>query len=215
MSYNRHVYITAASMSILLALAGLINHGLFEIRQGYTSTNGFFIEAISEADRFWQHGTEAAFTLIPNFLLTGLTVVAISIALIIFSLKYLPSPNGSKFLLLFFCLLTLFGGGIGHLVVWLPTWGFATRIHAPLTRFTNNVSSRWRTLLNALWLPMLVMSSVSWVTVMELGIIGYFPGVSDPNVILTIVFAFLFATTGLLSVAFVGAMARDSYREHY
>jgi hypothetical protein len=44
--------------------SGIINHGLFEILQGNNSTNGFFIEAIGDANRFWVHGTEAAFTIL-------------------------------------------------------------------------------------------------------------------------------------------------------
>lgn len=207
--YNRHVHMAAATMSVLLALAGILNHGIFEIRQGFNPTNGLFIEAISESDRFWFYGTEAAFTIIPNFLLTGLMVTVVGVGLIIFSLKYLALAWGSRILLAFFVLLTLFGGGIGHLVVSLPTWAFATRIHAPLNLVEKYIPKRIRQSAARLWLLFLLAACCSWITVMQLGIFGYVPGVDDPDTILNVVFLFLLATTLLLSLAFICAMAKD------
>ena len=74
---NRRIYITASAIGVLLGLSGMFNHGLFEILQGNTPTNGFFIEAIGEKHRYWVHGTEAAFTVIHNFLVTGIMAVLV------------------------------------------------------------------------------------------------------------------------------------------
>ncbi len=212
--YNRHVHLTASTMSVLLALASMLNHGIFEIRQGFTATDGFFIEAISKADRFWLHGTEGAFTLVPNFLVTGVIVLLLGLALILFALRYLSGPKGAWILLLFFVLLTLFGGGIGHLVVFLPTWAFATRIHAPLRWYEEKIPAGVRGIGSRLWLASLIAACFSWLVVMELGIFGYFPGLSDPDTILNVVFLFLPATTALLSLAFFCAMAKDLEMRH-
>lgn len=73
--YNQKTRITASIIGVLLGMGGFINHGFFEVLQGYTSTNGYFIEGIGKANRFWVHGTEAAFTIIPNFLVTGICVM--------------------------------------------------------------------------------------------------------------------------------------------
>lgn len=209
MFYNRHVHLTAATMSVLFALAAMLNHGIFEIRQGSTPTNGFFIEAISAADRFWLHGTEAAFTVVHNFLFTGILVVLVGLALIVFAVKYLSAPGSARILLLFIVLLTLFGGGIGHLFASLPTCGFATRIHAPLAWFERKIPVGMRRVLSRFWLAFLIAAAGSWLVVMELGIFGYFPGIDDPDVALNIVFLFLIGTTVFLSLAFVCAMAKD------
>ena len=69
--YNQKTRITASTIGVLLGIAGLLNHGIFEVLQGNTPTNGFFIEAIGKANRFWVHGTEGAFTIIPNFLVAS------------------------------------------------------------------------------------------------------------------------------------------------
>lgn len=212
--YHRHVHVTVSTMSVFLALAGLLNHGIFEIRQGNTPTNGFFVEAISKADRFWIYGTEGAFTIVPNFLVTGIIVVAISLAIIVFAIKYLYVPNGARILLTLFVLLTLFGGGIGHLVVSLPACIYATQIHKPLGWFEKNIPKNIRKYLSNLWLFFLITTCFAWLVVMQLGIFGYVPGLNDPDTILSIVFVFLLATTVLLSFSILSAMAKDLQERH-
>jgi hypothetical protein len=44
---------------------------------------------------------------------------------------------------------------------------------------------------------------------MELGIFGYFPGQSDPDTILNIVFVFLFAAVILANITFICGFAKD------
>ena len=87
--YNQKTRITTSVIGTLLGLAGIINHGIFEVLQGNTPTQTFFIEAIGKAHRFWIYGTEGAITLIPNFLITGISVIVIGLAIIIWSIKYI------------------------------------------------------------------------------------------------------------------------------
>ena len=93
--YNQKTRISASIIGVLLGIAGFINHGFFEVLQGNTPTNGLFIEAIGKADRFWIHGTEGAFTIIPNFLVTGICVMLISLAIILWSVKYIQVKHGA------------------------------------------------------------------------------------------------------------------------
>lgn len=58
--YNHRTSVTATVIAVLLGIAGFLNHGLFEMLQGNQPTKGFYIEAISEAHRFWTYGTEGA-----------------------------------------------------------------------------------------------------------------------------------------------------------
>ena len=106
---NQNTRLTASTFGILLGISGIINHGIFEILQGNTSTNGFFIEAIGEAHRFWIHGTEAAFTIIPNFLITGICVILVASTTILWSVKYIQVNHGATVFLLLLILLTLVG----------------------------------------------------------------------------------------------------------
>ena len=134
--FNKRTRITASAIGVILGMAGIFNHGIFEILQGNNSTNGFFIEAIGEANRYWIHGTEAAFTIIHNFLITGICAVLVGLAIVVWSLKYIHGKHGATVFLSLLILLTLVGGGIGFIIVFVPTWAFTTRINKSLFSFT-------------------------------------------------------------------------------
>lgn len=207
--YNQKTRITASTLGVLLGLAGLINHGIFEVLQGNLLTNSFFIEAIGKSVRFWVHGTEGAFTIIPNFLITGIIVIIVSSTIIFWSIKYIQVKYGTTVFLALLILLTSFGGGIGHIILFLPTWAYSTRINKSLEWWKKVLQEKLIKVLSKLWIYVLILTSVSWLIVMELGIFGYFPGQTDPNVILNIVFIFLFSTVILANLTFICGFARD------
>ena len=207
--YNRHTRITASIIGILLGMGGCLNHGLFEVFQGNNPTNGLFVEAIGEANRYWIHGTEGAFTIIPNFLITGIIVILVSLAIILWSVKYIQLKHGSTVFLTLLIVLTIFGGGIGHIILFLPTWAYSTRINKSLDWWKKILTKRIRKVFSRLWIYGLVLTLVSWLIVMELGIFGYFPGQTDPDAILNIVFAFLFSSVILANFTFICGFARD------
>jgi hypothetical protein len=207
--YNQKTRITASTIGVLLGIAGIINHGIFEVLQGNTPTNGFFIEAIGEANRYWIHGTEGAFTIIPNFLATGICAILVSLAIILWSVKYIQVKHGTTVFLSLLVLLTLIGGGIGYIIIFLPTWAYATRINKSLGWWKKILSVRLRKVLSKLWIYSLTVTSIAWLIVMELGIFGYFPGQTNPDTILNIVFIFLFSTVVMLNFTFVCGFALD------
>ena len=213
--YNQKTRITASTIGVLLGLAGFINHGFFEILQGNTPTHGLYIEAIGESHRFWTYGTEGAFTLIPNFLITGICVLLVSLAIIFWSIKFIHIKRGATVFLFLLILLTLVGGGIGHIVLFLPTWAYATRINKPLNWWKKILSKKVRKVLAKIWMPMLVMTSLSWLIVMELGIFGFFPGQTNPDIILNITFGFVIFTAFFANLTFFCGFARDFEKRDY
>jgi hypothetical protein len=128
---NKRIHITASVIGTLLGMEGIVDHGLFEILQGYRSTNGFYIEAIGEEQRFWIHETEAAFTIIHNYLIKGILAVLVGLVTIIWCVKYIHTKRGTKVFFVTFVLLTIVGGGIGHIILFLPIWDSSTRIPIP------------------------------------------------------------------------------------
>ena len=207
--YNQKTRITSSVIGALLGAAGIVNHGIFEVLQGNAPTNGFFIEAIGEANRFWVHGTEGAITIIPNFLATGICVMLVSLAIILWSVRFIQIKYGATVFLLLSILLTLVGGGIGHIILFFPAWAYATRINKSLELWKEILSERFRKVISKLWIYGLIATSISWLIVMELGIFGYFPGQSNPDAILNIVFIFLFSTVILANFTFISGIARD------
>jgi hypothetical protein len=110
-------------------------------------------------------------------------------------------------------LLTLVGGGIGHIIFFLPTWAFATRINKSLDWWKKLLSIHLRKTLSSIWIYFLLATIISWLVVMELGIFGYFPRQENPDTILNIVFIFFFSTVILSCISFICAIAGD-IQEH-
>jgi hypothetical protein len=77
--------VVVTTIGVIFGLAGF-NHGFFEFLQGNTPTDGLIIQAIGEAHRFWPEGTEEAFTIIPNFLISGILSMVLGLTIVVWSL---------------------------------------------------------------------------------------------------------------------------------
>ena len=73
------------TIGVILGLSG-IDHAFFEALQGSTPPLGLVIPAIGEAHRYHVRGTEEAFTIIPNYLRSGLLSMAIGSTIVLRSL---------------------------------------------------------------------------------------------------------------------------------
>ena len=102
-----------ASTVVLITYAAIIGfiHGVGEILQAGSKSNSNLIYALDvvDPDKVWHAGLPA-FSVIPDFLISGIITVLISIAIVIF-VNLLIESNYFKFLPLLFILLFLFGGG--------------------------------------------------------------------------------------------------------
>lgn len=107
----------ASAAGIVAGIAGT-EHGFFEMLQGNNTINAHIIDAIGPAQRFWLFGTEPAFTLIPNFLITGIIAAIAGIMLIIWSAAFI----GKKY-----SALTISGLSV---VMFLTGGGFAPPVFA-------------------------------------------------------------------------------------
>jgi len=197
-----------ATLGVIFAISGM-SHGFFETLQGNTPTNGVFINAIGEAQRMWPYGSEAAFTLIPNFLITGIAAIAVSFAIIVWSVGFVHTRHGATVFLLLFILLFLVGGGIAQIVFFTIGWAFATRINKPLTWWRKVLPEGARGTLARVWPWSLAVSSLLFVLALGIAIFGYVPGVEDADQRLSIVFASLGVGLILLIVSFVSGFADD------
>jgi hypothetical protein len=196
----------------MLGIAGL-DHGFFETLQGNLPTTGLIIQAIGPAHRMWLHGTEEAFTLIPNYRLTGLLAILVSLAIMVWSVGYIQTKHGPTVFILLFVLLFLVGGGIGQIVFFIPTWLASTRINQPLSWWRKVLPSRIRRALAKLWPFSLGAVLVCFLIGLEIAIFGFVPGINDPDTALTICWSFLFAAWILLLFSFVAGFAADIERQ--
>jgi hypothetical protein len=207
---NRATKIIVSTIGIVLAIAGLA-HGIPEILQGNTPTEGLIIQAIGPDHQMWQYGTEEAFTLLPTYLSTGLVVVSLSLALIVWSLGFLNTRHGAAVLGLLFIGLFLFGGGIAAQIMFAPfVWTAATRLNKPLNGWRKILPAGIQPGLGLLWPVTLALGSLSFLTGLFIAITGYVPGQSDPEVIINICWALIFiGGLGLYLVTFVSGFTAD------
>jgi hypothetical protein len=197
-------------IGVVLVIAGL-DHGIFEILQGDTPTNGVLIQAIGDAHQMWFYGTEEAITLIPNFLYTGIAAVTVSIAIAVWSLWFVHTQHGATVLGLLFILLFLTGGGIAAQVVFVPfLWMTAARINRPLGGWLKRLPDSPRRFLARIWQTTLTLGSLCFLIGLFIAITGYVPGQSDPEIILTIDWALIFGGgLGFYLLTFVAGFAAD------
>jgi hypothetical protein len=103
---NHSTRVNVATVGAVFGLSGM-SHGFFEALQGNVPTPGLYVSAIGEAQRMWPHGSEPAFTVIPNFLATGVAAMLVGLALIVWSLGFVHRRHGPAVFLGLFVLLLL------------------------------------------------------------------------------------------------------------
>lgn len=207
---NRATKINVTAMGILFGISGII-HGVAETLQGNTPTNGLIINAIAAGSPWsrWTEGGEAAFTLIPNFLLTGSLAIAVGVAIIVWSLGYVHKAYGPLVYLLLFVLLFLVGGGIGQVIFFIPAWAVATRIHKPLTWWRRVLSPGLRKGGARAWRGLLITPLVLMTLAIFFAVFGYMPGMTAMEQVLNMTLAIVAVAWLLFLLAFVAGFAYD------
>ena len=148
---NRAQRIIVSTLGVTLGIAG-IDHGFFEVLQGNVPTPGLFVQAIGPANRMWVYGTEDAFTLIPNFLITGIFAMILSLIVMIWCIGFIHKKNGPRIFILLCVLLFLVGGGVAQVVGFILVWAMATQINSPLTWWRKALSESLMNWLSSSWL---------------------------------------------------------------
>ncbi len=111
MNINHAIKKTATSFCILSGVASII-HGFFEILQGNVPVKIGKILAIGPAHRFWEFGGEPALTIIPNYLVTGILAIIISVCLFVWAFIFIDKKHNLLWIVLLTISILLFGGGL-------------------------------------------------------------------------------------------------------
>ncbi len=204
--------IIATTIGVFFGLFSAVNHGFFEILQGNKPTDGFVINAIGEAQRFWPEGTEPAFTIIPNFMITGILSMIVGLAIVIWSIWFLPGKHGRTVFLGLFILSFLVGGGIGQAFFFIPAWAFATRLDKPLTWWKKVLPRSIWPLLSKLWIVVLVLATIAMLIGLEMAIFGYFPSITDPETLQNTNMLFVFGSAILFVISFIAGFGHELKR---
>jgi hypothetical protein len=189
-----------------------MDHGLFEVFQGNKPTRGLIVHAIGEQYRMWAYGTEDAFTLIPNFLISGVAAIVVSALIALWSVGFIHKKNGSLAFLLLSIVLFLVGGGVAQIVFITLAWAVSTRINKPLTWLRVVLAESVLRVLAKLWLWLLMVFTLLALIALEIAIVGYIPRVRDPKLVLHICWNILGVALGILLFACLSGLAHDLER---
>ena len=203
--------VIVTTIGVIFGFGGF-NHGFFEFLQGNTPTDGLIIQAIGEAQRFWVLGTEEAFTIIPNFLISGLLSMVLGLTIIIWSLWFIQTQHGRTVFLALFILLFLVGGGIGQVAFFIPAWAFATRMNTPLTWWKKVLPRSIWPFLSKLWIITLILSSIAILIGLEIAIFGFVPGMTNPERIQNTALSFVLASAILNVISFIAGFGHELRR---
>ncbi len=124
----------------LVGLTGMI-HGFFEISQGNTPTGGYLLAKIG------------AFTVIHNYLLTGMAAVCVGLLLIVWTIGFIHKQTGPFVFLGLALLLFFVGGGFAQIVFFMIAFSVSTQINHPPAWMQKGISSRVRSRLARRWPP--------------------------------------------------------------
>jgi hypothetical protein len=198
----------AAALGAMVGVSGL-DHGFFETLRGNAPTSSLVVTAIGPGQRMWVHGTEEAFTIVPNFLLAGILSIFLGLAVIVWSVGFIDRPHGASVFLALSGLMFLAGGGIGMLVFVALGWAIARRIRRPI--------SWWRSLPSGLaaglartWRILIALGLVLYAFALEVAIAGVVPGVEDPDVRQYLCWLALLGMLAAVILALGGASAAEA-----
>lgn len=205
---NSKTKIFVSTFGAMMALAG-IEHGTGEILQGNAAPAGLMIESWPDSEFFRSLSGEPAMTVIPNFLITGVLAVFISITLLIWSVWFVHKKYGSLVMMLLSTALLLFGGGIFPPIIAAVIGMIAGKINAPLTWWRTHISARLRALLGKPWRWLYAVCIISWIVLLlGPGILGFYFGIDNPVITLLLMgLAF-----GSFKLTFLSGFARDALR---
>jgi hypothetical protein len=212
LSISNPYLLTVAAFSTLFGVSGL-EHGLFELLQGNVRPDGLLISAIGPAQRFWPHGTETAFTIIPNMAVTGCIAMIISSAVILWSLFGLGKKYAWLPLLILSIMQFLTGGGFAQIFLSVTISIAACRLNMPLSWWKKHISKRIREVIGAPWIVLYLLFIVLFICSIIMAVFGFPFGRTQPD----ITFKLMSISSYLMIVIFIltilSALSKQSLKD--
>ena len=197
--------ITASAFGVLAGLGGL-THGIGEVMQGNIATGGIWIYSWAQGPIATNMGGEPGITIVPNFLITGILCVAVSLAVIIWAAALVQRKMGGIILVGLSIAMLLVGGGIGPPLIGILAGIAGAGVNSPLTWWRSHLSDGTRKVLAMLW-PWVFGIGTASGTLLVIGsvILVYFFDVNNPDFFTN---NFYFTVLALI-IAILTAVAHD------
>jgi hypothetical protein len=183
-----------------LAGIGGVVHGVAEILQGSRSPDDILLRI-------------GAFTIIPNYQITGIIAAIMGIAVVAWSTLRIQKRWGPTIYLALSTILVLVGGGVALIPGSILAWAVSTRIRSPLSWWEKVLSTQTRTVLSNTWVVALLMGFGLFAVGFGIWSLVLPPGeIRQPTAMHYVCWSFLCAGTLVLLVAIPCGFARDLER---
>ena len=202
---NHNVKVISMIFGVTWAISGL-HHGFFEMLQGWNPTVNLIISSIGPDQQQWIHGTDEAFTLVPNYRMTGMLSISLSLTIIYWSIFRLNRENSGRVFLILFIMLCLVGGGIGFIPYFLLTYYFIRFIRNPTPAWMHVLPVGLTRFSKRIWKWLLTITVTLFLLALEISVFGWIPGVDDPDDVLLICWILLGVSLILLPLTYLSAM---------
>jgi hypothetical protein len=182
---------TRAIVTGLGAIMGLggIEHGIGEVLQGNAVPGGLMFPSWPDAAFFRIVSGEPAMSIIPNFLVTGILAILVSLAFTVWVTRFVHQRHGGLVLIGLSIIMLLVGGGIFPPVIGILMGILATRINTPLTWWRVHLPVSLRQGLGRIWPWAFAVCLISWLLLFPgMSILEYFFGVSNLNIMMIDIF---------------------------
>lgn len=175
--------IVVIAFGMLCGLTGIIA-GYFEILQGNVAPDGLIISVIGPEYSMWTTysiydlmETYSAITIIPNFILTGISAIIVSCLVIIWAVVFIHKKHGVIIFLLL-SIIQLLVGGAFVMDLAIITGITATRINKPLTWWRSHLSDKMKRSFAMIWpwslifytILSIVLLGIAWLGIPILGV---------------------------------------------
>lgn len=198
-----------STFGAIMALAG-IEHGIGEVLQGNIAPAGIMILSWPDSAFFHILNGEPAMTIVPNFLVTGILAIFISLILLVWATLFVQRKNGGLIMILLSIAMLLVGGGVFPPILGIIIGAVGTRINTP-PAWCEHLSSGFRGFLKKMWSWSYIACLIAW-PAMLLGVpsLSYFFGMNDP-ILVWVVLGF---ALGMLLLTIFTGFAYDIQRKN-
>lgn len=210
-SPNRATKILATSFCILGGITSIV-HGIFEVLQGNAPLEIGRILAIGPAHRMWEYGGEPALTIIPNYLITGIMSIVISVSVFIWAIAFIDRRYNLSGVIVLTVLMLLFGGGFASPTFMMLAIITTIFINRPVKIFTSITLGNRLKYISILWPLSLYLMIIFVVIALIAGVCGYpFLFVFEPEIAINVLrFYGLIVTFIFGPITILSAMAFDA-----
>jgi len=207
-TYWRGISAMHAMASLLGVLAGLGNlgYGIIEILQGNTKPVGIVVSAFmtpSGASRT----TEPAIIV---FLISGISLVAVSIFFTIWSASFVQKKRGGLIMIILSVVQIVVGGSTVRSIQGIIFGIIGTRIDAGFTWWRARFSERSRQLMSSFWPWLFLGCAFLYLVHIGSAFVDFFIGINSPAISLILLAVPSYGNLLLFVLALIAGLAHDS-----